>query len=156
MNQKHHKSFLYNYWLVIRLWLLGTLASIVCIAFISIPLQLWLVVLVGCVALFLILAGLTMAIVFRCKVDVNGITLPILHWQKKMLLWDDISKVHIICCNAYMRYHTAYIVEFTSGDFTIKFKTYRNVIDAIIMFSKNHDSFQNMFSANLEKADMSY
>ena len=152
---EQYKCFLKNCWLVLYLYWFGGFTLIIGTVLISIDLPWWAIVLIDGVALCLIVIGIIATVVLRCSMDVKGITVPISHGQKKLLLWNDIISVQITCSNAYIRYQTAYILEFKSNDLTVNIKTYKEIVNLIKEFSRDSDSFQSMFLESLTEAEKS-
>lgn len=150
---KQYRFFLKNYWLVIYLWLFGGLILIVGLALISINLPWWVILLIVGASLCFIIGGIVTTITLRCRIDADGITVPSSHGRKRLLFWDDISSVQIICSNAYIKFQTAYIMYFQSDNFTVKLKTYKEIVDKIKEFSKTNERFQSIFLKSLCDAE---
>ncbi len=152
-NNKQHKCFLKNYWLTLYLWLFGVLILIVGLALISINLPWLAILLIESVSLCFIVGGIVALITLRCKIDAEGITVPISHGRKRRLVWDEISAVQIICSNAYIKFQAAYIIEFQADNCTVKLKTYKEIVDMIKEFGKTNERFQSMFGKSLCEAE---
>ncbi len=156
MKKRRYSSCFKNCWFVITLWSFSVSALLICIGFISIPSQMWVILLIACLAICLIIISLFVTLAFRCKIDYDGITTIDSHLKKKQLLWSEINSIKIMCSNTYVRYYIAYMLEFKSKDIAIKLISNKNVVDKIKIYSKECESFQSIFLDRLKDAESSY
>lgn len=150
-NDKQQIRFLSN-WLFTAFCAGGVIILIIGLLLISISLPWWAVTIICCVGLSLIVLGVVQSVTMKCTVDANGITAPVSHAQKAFLSWDAIESVQIEW-KYNNRYYDVYLLEFKSGDITMKIKTYENIVYTIKEFGKDNGNFYDMYSAALEKAE---
>ena len=154
IKNKDYRCFTCNQILVTILWAFGTTISLLCVGFIIGAFPLWVILMMGGIALPLIIASIITTVLLRYKVTSDGITLVTLRRKKTFVSWNNLDSVKIKCRHGQM---TVYIVELKSDNLSIKFNTYsEEVMNSIIKFSKDCDNFQRMFLERLKEAEKSY